>query len=58
MNPSIKIDTLHRGSYMSAQVLLNLLNKLRKRAKIQGLSSILSLVRNEFNNSIIHEHKC
>ena len=36
-------------SYMSAHVLLNLLNKLRKRDKMQGLSSILSLFRNEFN---------
>ena len=34
---------------MSAHVLLNLLNKLRKRDKIQGLPSILSLFRNKFN---------
>ena len=34
---------------MSAHVLLNLLNKLRKRDKIQGLSSILYLFRSEFN---------
>ena len=34
---------------MSAHVLLNLLNKLRKRDKIQGLRSILSFFRNEFN---------
>ena len=35
---------------MSAQVLLNLLNELRIRDKMQGLSSILSLLfRNEFN---------
>ena len=40
---------LHRGSYMSAHVLLNLLNKLRKRDKMRGLPSILSLFRNEFN---------
>ena len=32
---------------MSAYVLLNLLNELRKRDKMRGLSSILSLVRNE-----------
>ena len=38
-----------RGSYMSAHVLLNLLNKLGKRDKMRGLSSILSLFRNEFN---------
>ena len=39
----------HRGSYMSAHVLLNLLNELGKRDKMRGLSSILSLFRNEFN---------
>ena len=33
---------------MSAHVLLNLLNELRKRDKTRGLSSILSLFRNEF----------
>ena len=33
---------------MSAHVLLNLLNKLRKRDKMQGLQSILSLFRKEF----------
>ena len=33
---------------MSAHVLLNLLNQLRKRDKMQGLPSILSLFRNEF----------
>ena len=35
---------------MGAHVLLNLLNELRKRDKIRGLSSILSLFRNEFYN--------
>ena len=34
---------------MSAHVLLNLLNKLRKRDKMRGLPSILSLFVNEFN---------
>ena len=34
---------------MSAHVLLNLLNELWKRDKMQGLPSILSLFRNEFN---------
>ena len=40
---------IHRGSYMSANVLLNLLNELGKRDKMRGLPSILSLFRNEFN---------
>ena len=34
---------------MSAHILLNLLNELRKRDKMRGLPSILSLFRNEFN---------
>ena len=37
------------GSYMSAYVLLNLLNELGERDKMRGLPSILSLFRNEFN---------
>ena len=40
--------------YMSAHVLLNLLNRLRKRDKMQSLSSILSLFLkeiNKFNNT-------
>ena len=40
---------LHRGSYMSAHVLLSLLNELGKRDKMRGLLSILYLFRNEFN---------
>ena len=34
---------------MSAHVLLNLLNVLRKSDKMRGLPSILSFFRNEFN---------
>ena len=34
---------------MSVHVLLNLLNELGKRDKMLGLSSILSIFRNEFN---------
>ena len=34
---------------MSAHVLLNLLNELRKIDKMRGLPSIFSLFRNEFN---------
>ena len=40
---------LHRGSYMSAHVLLDLLNELGKSDKMRGMSSILLLFRNEFN---------
>ena len=41
----------NRGTYMRAQVLLSLLNELGKRDKMRGLSSILSLIRNEFINN-------
>ena len=40
---------IHRRSYMSAHLLLNLLNELRKRDKMRGLPSNLSYFRNEFN---------
>ena len=40
---------INRGSYMSAHVFLNLLNELGKIDKMRGLSSILSLFRNEFD---------
>ena len=47
--------TLHfivnKGSYMSAPVLLNLLNELRKKGKMRGLLSILSHCRNKLNNT-------
>ena len=42
---------------MSAHVLLNLLNELRKRDKMQGLLSILSFFTTSFINSI-KEHNC
>ena len=41
--PKAIVIRRHRGSYMSAHVLLNLLNELRKRDKMRGLPSILSL---------------
>ena len=47
--PAQKNGEIHRGSYMIAHVLLNLLNELGKRDKMRGLPSILSLFRNEFN---------
>ena len=42
-------DYVNRGSYMSAHVLLNLLNELGKRDEMLGLPSILFLFRNSFN---------
>ena len=43
---------------MSAHVLLDLLNDLRKRNKIRGLLSILSHFATILKNPIIREHKC
>ena len=43
---------------MSAHVLLNLLNELRKRDKMRDLPSILSLFRNNLMNPRIQEHEC
>ena len=47
-------EVRYRGSYMSAHVLMNLLNEYGERDKMQGLPSILSLFCNEgnkFNNT-------
>ena len=40
---------INRGSYMSAHVLLNVLNELGKRDKMPCLQSILSRFSNKFN---------
>ena len=40
---------INRGFYIRAHVLLHLLNELRTRDIMRGLSSNLSLFRNEFN---------
>ena len=44
--------SLNRESNISAHVLLNLLNTLRKRDKMRGM------LRKNLNNSIIQEHEC
>ena len=43
---------------MSAHVLLNLLNELRRRDKMRGLPSILSLFATSLIDSIIQEREC
>ena len=43
------VNIMNRGSYMSAHVLFNYLNEFGKGDTMRGLSSILSLFRNEFN---------
>ena len=51
-----KTNIENRGSYMPAQVLLNLLNELGKIYKVRGLPSILSLFCNKFNKCNKQEH--
>ena len=58
LNYRILSVKIYRGSYMSAHVLLNLLNELGKRGKMRGLLSILSLFHNSLINSIRQEHGC
>ena len=43
---------------MSCNVLLNLLNSLRKSDKMLGMPRILSLFLTNLINSIKHEHSC
>ena len=46
---STEFSKLHRGSYTSAHILLNLLNKLGKRDKMRVLPSIISLFCDKFD---------
>ena len=43
---------------MSAHVLSNLLNKLEKKDKMQGLLSKYLFFPTSLINSILHEHEC
>ena len=49
---------IHGGSYMSANVLLNLLKEWRKRDKMRGLRAFELFFATSLINSIIQEHKC
>ena len=49
---TLDLSLLYRGSYMGAHVLLNSSNEMRKRDKMQGLLSILSLLYDKFNKFI------
>ena len=42
-------EQYHIEDLIGASCIMNLFNELRKRDKIRGLPSILSLFRNEFN---------
>ena len=44
-----KIKSIHRGSYECSCFIVFINYELRKRDKMRGLPSILSIFRNEFN---------
>ena len=48
----------HRGSYMSAHVLLNLLNELGKSDKCKACRTIYRFFATNLINSITLEHEC
>ena len=50
-------ESLHRGSYISAHVLLNLLNELGKRDKMLGKPLYLFFATSLIN-SVKQEHEC
>ena len=54
----VTVVEIYRGSYMSAHVLLILLNEFGKRDQMRGLPSNLSLFATSLINSIIQEHEC
>ena len=49
---------IHRGSYMSAHVLLNLLNEFGKRDKCEACRAYYLFFAMSLLNSLIQEHKC
>ena len=50
--------THYRGSYMSAYVLLNLLNELGKRDKMRACRAYYLFFATSYINSIVQEHEC
>ena len=51
------LNALYRGSYVSAHVLLNLLNELGKRDKMRGFRAFYLFFATSLINSIIQEHE-
>ena len=49
---------VYRGSYMSAHVLLNLLNELGKEIKCEACTAFYLFFATSLINSIIQEHEC
>ena len=60
VNPRIGDVSLvgYRGSYMSAHVLLNLLNELGKVIKCEACRAFYLFFATSLINSIIQEHEC
>ena len=54
----IALYILNRGSYMSAHVLLNLLNELGKEIKCETCRAFYLFFATSLINSIIQEHEC
>ena len=48
----------HRGSYISANVLLNLLNELGKEIKCEACRAFYLFYAMSLINSIVQEHEC
>ena len=59
-NPAVweNHNVRHEGYYLSAHVVLNLLNKLGNRHKMRGLPSIYCFCSNEFTNLILQKLHC
>ena len=57
MDPS-NIVKLYRGSYMSAHVLLNLINELGKEIKCEACRAFYLFFATSLINSIIQENEC
>ena len=55
---TISEKKIYRGSYMSAHVLLNLLNELGKRVKCEACRAFYLFFATSLINSIIQEHEC
>ena len=49
---------IYRGSYMSAHVLLNVLNELWKEIKFEACLAFYLFFATSLINSIIQEHEC
>ena len=54
----MKEAILYRGSYMSAHVLLNLLNDLGKVIKCEACRAFYHFFATSLINSIIQKHEC